>query len=353
MLDHERKNRMRLPNGIGSVTKMSGNRRKSWIARKTVGYTEDGKQKRLVIGYYTTKAEAVKALSAFSEQPYDISAGKQKFSEIYEQWFEDFSNRPDTSYSSLNNYRWAYNSCSSLYSMKMSDIRPVHMQDCLNQFDSYARQRKILLLFHRLYEYCIKRDYLQKDYSQSVTHSVKATHDQQKVPFADEEIERIWKLYSTDKTYGMVLILLYTGVRIGELLNLKSVDVFLDEQYFRIRKAKTESGVRIVPIADKILPIFRDYIEQGHEYAITTMTGKKFEYSTFRKEYWIKLMEQAKMEHTIHETRHTFITNMTMANVNHTLIKIIAGHKASMDLTERVYTHGKIKEMIKAVNLLP
>ena len=344
---------MRLPNGIGSVTKLTGSRRKPWIARKTVGYTDDGKQKRLVVGYFPTKADAIKALSAFAEQPYDIAAGKQKFSDIYEKWYNDFSKKPDISYSSLNNYRWAYNSCGSIHNMKMSEIRPIHMQECLNQYDSYARQRKILLLFHRLYEYCIERDFLQKDYSQNVRHSVKATHDKQKTPFADDEIKRIWKLYPEEESYGIVLILLYTGVRIGELLNLRSKDVFLDEQYFRIRSSKTEAGVRVVPIADKILPIFRKFVDKKKDYAITTKTGKSFQYSTFRKEYWVKLMAKAELEHTIHETRHTFITNLTMADVNHTLIKIIAGHKASMDLTERVYTHGKIKEMIKAVNLLP
>lgn len=47
---------MKLPNGYGSVTKMSGKRRNPWVVRKTDGYTLDPekktkKQNYIIIGY--------------------------------------------------------------------------------------------------------------------------------------------------------------------------------------------------------------------------------------------------------------------------------------------------------------
>lgn len=57
-----------------------------------------------------------------------------------------------------------------------------------------------------------------------------------------------------DKWYQIALMLIYTGVRIGELLELEKKNVNLEEQYFDITKSKTDSGVRRVPIADCILP---------------------------------------------------------------------------------------------------
>ena len=55
---------MRNPNGYGSVYKLSGKRRKPWTARITVGFkSENGYPIYNFIGYYATRAEAMRALA--------------------------------------------------------------------------------------------------------------------------------------------------------------------------------------------------------------------------------------------------------------------------------------------------
>ena len=59
---------MKLPNGYGSVTKLSGNRRKPYLARVTLGWITDeqtGKtvQNRVPLGTFKTKKEALQALA--------------------------------------------------------------------------------------------------------------------------------------------------------------------------------------------------------------------------------------------------------------------------------------------------
>ena len=61
-------------------------------------------------------------------------------------------------------------------------------------------------------------------------------------------------------------------------------------------------------------------------------------------------MQELKIEYTPHETRHTFISMATAKNINPTLIKKIVGHKSLMSLTENVYTHPEINELLEAVN---
>ena len=56
------------------------------------------------------------------------------------------------------------------------------------------------------------------------------------------------------------------------------------------------------------------------------------------------------MKHTTHEARHTCITQMTIHNVNESVIKEIVGHKSAQSFTERVYTHIYLKTKIDAVN---
>lgn len=146
---------------------------------------------------------------------------------------------------------------------------------------------------------------------------------------------------------------LYSGVRISELLDLKKEDVHFEEQRFKVQISKITSGIRIVPIADKVLPFWKEFMEKSKsEYAVCTIEGKKLSYDNFKKRYWQPIMEQLNMNHTIHETRHTCISQLTMKNINSTIIKKIVGHKSIMSLTERVYTHIEIQKLINAVNAL-
>ena len=72
---------MRLPNGYGGVTKLSGKRRKPYLVRKTVGWHIDEKtdkkvQDYVVIGYASTRSEGLQMLAEYNKNPYDVSASK-------------------------------------------------------------------------------------------------------------------------------------------------------------------------------------------------------------------------------------------------------------------------------------
>lgn len=69
---------MRNANGTGSITKLSGNRRKPYAVIVTTGFEYDEvkdsyKQKRKYLGYYATQTEARKALADFLDNPYDVN----------------------------------------------------------------------------------------------------------------------------------------------------------------------------------------------------------------------------------------------------------------------------------------
>ena len=92
-----------------------------------------------------------------------------------------------------------------------------------------------------------------------------------------------------------------------------------------VQASKTNAGVRPVPIADKVLPIWKSFIEKSKcQYAITTVEGKRISYENFRK-HWLPLMEKLNLKHTIHETRHTFISQLVMQNVNQPSLKLSSG----------------------------
>lgn len=119
---------MRLPNGYGTVYKLSGNRRKPYIVRKTVGWTNEGKQIIKTIGCYESRPLAMQALAEYNQSPYDISASKSTFEDIYKKWskkkFEEIS------HSNALGYISAYNSCKMIWKKKFADLRKSHLQRC-------------------------------------------------------------------------------------------------------------------------------------------------------------------------------------------------------------------------------
>ena len=82
---------MRLPNGYGSVYKLSGKRRKPWTARITVGMNFDLErrkawQKFRYLGFYATKSEALSALANYNDAPYDVDRRKMTVCDVWNEW---------------------------------------------------------------------------------------------------------------------------------------------------------------------------------------------------------------------------------------------------------------------------
>ena len=154
-----------------------------------------------------------------------------------------------------------------------------------------------------------------------------------------------------------MLILIYTGMRVGELLDIKIENVHIDEKYM-VGGSKTEAGKdRIIPFHERIIPLIKRWydkaIEVGSEYLIFNHEYKQMKYWNYYHEKWEKIIEQLEFnkEHKPHDTRHTFSTRMDRTPANKLCTKRILGH-ASKDITDKVYTHKDIEDLLEAVNYL-
>ena len=148
----------------------------------------------------------------------------------------------------------------------------------------------------------------------------------------------------------IILILIYSGCRISELLDLKKEDVNLEERHFNIVAAKTAAGIRTVPIAEKVYPFFEYWYNLNScEYLLSTPEGAHFKYRNYYDSYWKPLLDAVGMSHRPHDTRHTCVSLLTVAGVSDKVIKKIIGHKGQ-GVTEIVYTHFEIEELIDAIN---
>lgn len=349
---------MKLPNGYGSVVKLSGKRRKPYQVRKTVGWHYDeAKDKQvqdmITIGYAATRAEGLQMLADYNNNPFDTKAAKMTFSDVYEEWSK--RKFPTISESNVKGYTAFYKSCESLYNKVFKDIKLVDLQTVIDTCGkNFPTLKKIKVLFNQLFDYALKNDICNKDYSSFVDivqYKDRNPNKYNRNKFEKNEIDIIWK-QKEDKYYQIVLMLLYSGVRISEMLDLKKANVHLNEQYFDVICSKTENGIRKVPIADKVLPYYKAWYESCPEceYLLHTEDGKHFEYRNYYDSYFKPLMEQLCINRTPHCCRHTCISMLAEAGINQTIIKKIVGHSGAMTLTEKVYTHFDVKELVDAIN---
>lgn len=349
---------MRLPNGFGSVIKMKGRRRNPYIVRKTAGWHYDEEKDRqvqdyIVIGYAKTKAEGLQMLAEYNKRPYDIQSAKMTFQEVYGLWSKQ--KYQSISHSNVNGYTAAYKVCTSIYNKSFSSLKLADLQGVIDSCGkNYPTMKKIKNLFSQLYMFAVKNDICSKNYAPFVDiaqYRDRNPNKRERNRIPKPDIDRIWE-QKDDPYYQIILMLIYNGCRVSEFLNLKKEDVHIAERYFEVRKAKTENGLRIVPIADKVLPFYKAWYERCPEceYLIHTPAGSHFAYRNYYDSYFTALMDQMNMPYTPHFTRHTTASMMADAGIDPGIQKKILGHSGAMTLTERVYTHLDIQTLIDAIN---
>ena len=346
---------MRNPNGYGNISKLSGKRRRPFRARVTTGWELDedkGKLKQLykLIGYYKTRPEAMLALAEYHKNPFSIEQNVT-FSELYEKWSEE-KFRKKTSRSTINGYGAAFKLSSEIHDMKFTEIKKPHLQSVIDQCErGHGTLRKIKVLFNQLFKYALETDIVVKDYSKFVEIGEDESESTRR-PFTQDEILLLSNNVDRMDFIDTVLIMIYTGLRVGELLLIKTEDIDIENRTMK-GGLKTAAGKnRIIPLNKKILPFITERKAKGHEFLIVNHENKQMRYWNYYEEKWKMIMEQLEMpDHRPHDCRHTFATLMDNAGANKVSIKRIMGH-ASKDITDKVYTHKDIEELKKAVDLI-
>lgn len=288
------------------------------------------------------------ALADFNKNPYDIDAARITFAEVYEKW-SSIAYRT-LSYSAVTGYKGAFKHCEPIHNKVFRELKKTHLQAIVNEIEAPSMKEVTKYLFQKTYKFALENDIVEKDYSKFVTLPKKPPA-KKKVPFTREEIDLLWENVDIVKYADFVLILLYTGMRIGELLNIKKQDIFLEERYM-IGGSKTDAGKeRLIPLHKRIVPLIQKRMESSpNDWLFLNKRGYNLKYSPFMKYHWPNLMEDIGADHTPHDTRHTFVSEMDRLGVNPISTKRIVGH-ANENVTEH-YTHKTIEELIEAVDNL-
>lgn len=244
---------MKRANGTGCIRKLSGNRRKPFQVMITVGYDYDAeaqkaKQKMKQLGTYATIEDAERALGEYNDNPFDFDTASVTFGQLYLTWSDKKYKK--LSHSTITSYNAAYKHCKDIENVKIKDLKTMHLQSVIDNCEQgYNTKSNIKVIMSAVFEYAEMNDIVSKNYAKFIEIGDCEPTFQREV-FTKEEISELWKL--KDNCYvQIILILLYSGMRVNELLKMKRECCNLEERYLYVESAKNKTSIQKVPIHDK------------------------------------------------------------------------------------------------------
>ena len=340
---------MRKPNGYGSIKKLSGNRRRPFVFVISV----NGRQKP--VEYFATQVEAEIYQADYNKFHFhrSLSGHQITLAELYYRWLPAHTANTAPSQSTLDSYSNSFKHLGPLHYEPFQSLKYADYQKIIDSMRksglSYSSCKKVRSLISLLEKYAVKIELINKCYAPLLSIGKnKAVRPHR--PFSRQKINRFWA-HINGPGVDTVLILLYTGMRVGEMLALQKADVNLRQGYIRITKSKTVSGIRTIPIHHRIHPLIIARMHSPGLYLIADQAGKPYSYSRYC-DIWKRIMTEIHADgHTTHDCRHTVATLLDNAGANETAKRRILGH-AGGDVTERVYTHKGIRQLRKCIELL-
>ncbi len=179
--------------------------------------------------------------------------------------------------------------------------------------------------------------------------------------YTENEVERLlFYIQDTEKVSVrdklIILILLYTGLRVSELVSIKIKDLdFLTMQLHVVGKG---GKIREVPLRPEVVEVSKEYMNterREHKsaesaYLLLTQRAGKMDRDTVNK-LLKKHGEYLGITMWPHKFRHTFCTRLLKVGVPLTTVSKLAGH-SSIQTTSTFYINTSRQDKIEAVDLL-
>lgn len=212
-------------------------------------------------------------------------------------------------------------------------------------------------------QFLIDRGYLKEQVVDLKKDKVKvaAGSERDVEVFTDTEIEKLLFYIQSEEVLSrdrlIILLLLYTGIRVSELVNIKLKDV--DVLAMNLTVAWGKGGKRReVPLKGEVIESIKEYLEgerkenkfADSEYLILTNRSAKMDRDAVNR--LLKRMEsKLSIRMHPHMFRHTFCTRLLKRGVELTTVAKLAGH-ASIQTTASFYINTSQKDKREAVELL-
>ena len=136
-----------------------------------------------------------------------------------------------------------------------------------------------------------------------------------------------------------------SGMRIGEIINLKITDIDSQRKQIKIEQGKGKKD-RYTVLSERVLPLLRDYYKEYKPKHYLFEGPKEKQYSTTSIHVILQtavIKAGIKKRVTMHTLRHSFATHLLEQGTDLRYIQELLGHKSSK--TTEIYTHVSTKSL--------
>lgn len=261
-----------------------------WEARYSAGTDENGKQiQRSIYGKTSeeVKQKLRKILTSLDEGTY-IEPKKIKISQWLDTWFEDYKKptvKPNTLACYENMIKKHINPV--IGNVLLRDLRADQVQKLYNTVSKDYSKRMVELThvtLHNALEQAIKNDLLFRNVTDLVDlpkgkDERDGSSEEPPRVLTEDEQDKLLKAIKGDRMEAPIILMLYTGLRRGELLGLKWEDIDLDEKMLHVNRLmcrfknyddaaetkttldfgtlKTAKSKRDIPLIDELIPVLK------------------------------------------------------------------------------------------------
>ena len=166
-----------------------------------------------------------------------------------------------------------------------------------------------------------------------------------------------------DKLYGIILCL-YSGLRIGELIALQWSDIDLGKGLLTVSKSchdgkaglvidepKTATSHRVIPLPKQLLPILKNIKKKSDSPFVVSANGQPVSVRSYQRSFEL-LLKKLKIPHKgFHSLRHTFATRAIECSIDVKTLSEILGHK-NPTVTLNRYAHSLMEHKQDMMNRL-
>ena len=365
-------------NGEGNIRQRADGR---WEVRVTIGIDFATGEPNRISRYASTQEEAVKLLHELS---YIRDTSPKNFETItLGEWLDLClevymkNSLKQSTYLSYEGYIRVHLK-PALGNLQLRDLTPRLLQ----QYYNYKAEEEglspktiinINLFLHRALSYAVTEGYIPSNPAASINLS-RGTKPQIEILTRDEQAQLIRASYQ--HRYGVFIrLVLFTGLRLGELLGLRWEDIDMQSNLLHVRRTlnrlnkvkptapgeptteiviqppESQNSIRSIPLLPAVIQDLmnwksiqrNDQATMGDQYRdsgmiVTNPSGGFIEPRTFKDQY-DQILALAGLRHfTFHALRHTFASRAMEQGMDAKTLSVLLGH-ASVSFTMDTYAH--------------
>lgn len=328
----EKRKALKRANGTGTVYKLQGRRKRPWVASKN----------KTIIGYYETKTAALEALNRLTGRSLD-ERYNMTFADVFEAW--KLEHYKELTKSGQSQYNISFQIFAPLHNKKFRELRTADFQAAIDPHmkKTHSTVSKYKQLITQMSKWAIREELITTNFASFV--KLPENVKKEKEIFSDPDIAKLEA--DGSEAAKIILMLIYTGMRIGELFSLPLEDY---HDTYVVGGEKTEAGRnRIIPIRPEGRGYFAYFAKQSDgELLLSGYTGQRVVNNFRRRDFYPLLDKLGIVRKTPHATRHTYASWARKAGIPPEILQKILGH-ADYSTTANIYVHADVNELIRAV----